>query len=176
MRKHPLPADAGCVGLPRIDDPTGLVHVAALEEQLGVVGGPPADARLAPAELRGPAVGLDKPVGGGGAIAAPERDEPQDRQVLRRVEHELLLRELERSFRMCAGQLEPAAMHGNECDRKVILRHLEAVLDRDVVRVGGVRGRELPAPGPELDPGEAPERAGAPRLVALAPLSLLVLE
>ena len=56
-------------------------------------------------------------------------------------------------------------MDGDDRDRKVVLRHLEPVLDRDVVGAGGVLGRELPAPGPELDPGEAPERAGAPRLV-----------
>src|SRR5207237_358124 len=56
------------------------------------------------------------------------------------------------------------------------LRHLEAVLDRDVVGASGVLGRERPAPGPELDPGEAPERAGAPRLVALAPVPVLALE
>ena len=31
-------------------------------------------------------------------------------------------------------------------------------------------------PGPELDPREAPERAGAPRLVAVAPLAVLALE
>ena len=40
----------------------------------------------------------------------------------------------------------------------------------------GVLGRELPAPAPELDPREAPERAGAARLVALAPLLVLALE
>src|SRR5580765_6078472 len=67
-------------------------------------------------------------------------------------------------------------MNGNHSDRKVVLRHLEPVLDRDVVCVYCVRGRELPAPGPELDPCEAPERAGAPRLVALAPLLVLALE
>src|SRR5207253_1862720 len=35
---------------------------------------------------------------------------------------------------------------------------------------------ESPASSPELDPGETPERAGAPRLVALAPLFVVALE
>src|SRR5215213_3261653 len=67
-------------------------------------------------------------------------------------------------------------MDRDECDRKVILRYLEPVLDRDVVGVSGVLGCEHPPPGPELHPGEAPERAGAPRLVAVAPLFVLPLE
>ena len=137
---------------------------------LDVVGGPPADARLAPPELGGLPVGLAEPVRGRGRVAAPERDEPEDRQVVRRMEPELLLGEVERSLAMLARELELAAMDGDRGDREVVLRHLEPVLDRDVVGAGGVVGRELPAPGPELDPGEAPERAGAPRLVALAPL------
>ena len=111
-----------------------------------------------------------------GASPRPERDEPEDRQVLRRVEPELLLGELERSLRVLARELELAAMDGDERDRQVVLRHLEPVLDRDVARAGGVLGRERPAPGPELDPREAPERVGAPRLVALAPLPMLALE
>ena len=96
--------------------------------------------------------------------------------MLGRMERELLFSQLEGSFRMLAGELELAAMDGNECDRKVVLRHLESVLDRDVVGASGVIGCKRPAPGPELDPGEAPERAGAPRLVALAPLPVLALE
>ena len=96
--------------------------------------------------------------------------------MLGRVERELLLGQLEGSFRMLAGELELAAMDGDERDGKVVLRHLEPVLDRDVVGASGVRGRERPAPFPELDPGEAPERAGAARLVALAPLPVLALE
>jgi hypothetical protein len=58
----------------------------------------------------------------------------------------------------------------------VVLRHLEAVLNPDVVRVSGVLGRELPSPGPELDPREPPQGTGASRLVSLAPLSVLALE
>jgi len=47
-----------------------------------------------------------------------------------------------------------------------------AVLAGDLVGAGGVLGSELPAPGPELDPGEAPQRAGGARLVPLAPLGV----
>src|SRR5437773_1459694 len=39
-----------------------------------------------------------------------------------------------------------------------------------------VLGAERPASSPELNPGETPERAGAPPLVAPAPLSVLALE
>ena len=77
---------------------------------------------------------------------------------------------------MLACELELAAMDGDDGDRKVVLRHLEAVLDRDVVRASGIVGRELPTSGPELDPGKAPERAGAARLVPLAPRLVLPLE
>src|SRR5439155_11001053 len=77
---------------------------------------------------------------------------------------------------MLAGELELSAMDGDQRDGKVVLRNLEAVLDRDVVGGGGVRGGEFPSPGPELDPGEAPERAGTSRLVPLAPLPVLAIE
>ena len=77
---------------------------------------------------------------------------------------------------MLARELELPAMDGDDGDRKVILRHLEAVLDRDVVRASSVVRRELPTPGPELDPGETPESARAPRLVPVAPLLVLPLE
>src|SRR4051795_5075590 len=54
-------------------------------------------------------------------------------------------------------------MDRDDCDRKVVLRHFEAVLDRDAVRTSGVLGRELPPSRPELDPGEPPRCArGAP--------------
>ena len=96
--------------------------------------------------------------------------------MLGRVEPKLLLGQLQGSFRMLAGELELAAMDGNERNGKVVLRNLEPVLDRDVVGETGVRGGKRPVPFPELDPGEAPERAGAARLVALAPLPVFALE
>src|SRR6266516_5346576 len=77
---------------------------------------------------------------------------------------------------MLACELDLPAMDGNDSNRQVILRHLEPVLEGDLVGVGGMGRRELPATGPELDPGEAPERTGAPWLVALAPLLVLALE
>ena len=143
---------------------------------LDVVGASTSGCSARPTRAPRPAGRPAEPRRGRGRVSAPERDEPEDRQVLRRVEPELLLGQLERALRMLARELELAAMDGDERDREVVLRHLEPVLDRDVVRARGVVGRELPAPGPELDPGEAPERAGAPRLVALAPLSVLALE
>ena len=89
---------------------------------------------------------------------------------------ELLLSELERPFGMFASELQLAAMEGDDRDREVILRHFEPVLDRDVSGACGVLGRERPVSSPEFDPRETPERAGAPRLVALAPRFVLALE
>src|SRR5829696_4765202 len=77
---------------------------------------------------------------------------------------------------MIARELELAPVDSDDRDRKVVLRHLQAVLDRDVVRASGVFGRNCPAPGPELEPREAPERASAPGLVAVAPFRMLALE
>ena len=96
--------------------------------------------------------------------------------MLRWPQAELLLRELERQFGMLARQLELAPMDGDDRDREEVLRHFEPILDRDVAGTCGVLGAECPASGPELNPGETPERAGAPRLVALAPLFVLAHE
>ncbi|MFL6013184.1 MAG: hypothetical protein ACJ74P_02595 [Gaiellaceae bacterium] len=90
--------------------------------------------------------------------------------------HGLRAAEPERPLGMLACELELPAMNGDHGDRKVILRHLEPVLDRGVVGAGGVLGRELPAPGEELDPGEAPESPSGARLVPLVPLPVLALE
>ena len=109
-------------------------------------------------------------------VSTPEGGEPEHRQVLRRVERELLFRKLERSVRMLACERELSAVDGNDRDRQMILGHLQAVLDRDVVRLRRLVGRELPAAAPELEPRETPERAGTPRLVSLAPLLELALE
>ena len=84
--------------------------------------------------------------------------------------------EVETSFRVLPGQVELSSMDGDDRTRQMVLRHLEPVLDRDVAGASRVLGREHPASSPELDPGETPERAGAPRLVALAPLFVLALE
>src|SRR5262245_46550903 len=67
-------------------------------------------------------------------------------------------------------------MNGDDSTRQLILRHLEPVLDRDIAGASRVLGTELPTSSPELNPGEAPECAGAPRLVPLAPLFVLALE
>ncbi len=75
VREYPLAGDTCGVRLPDIDDPVRVVEPAELEEQLGVVSAPPADARLAPSELRGAAVGLAEPLRGCGRISAPGGDE-----------------------------------------------------------------------------------------------------
>ena len=61
VREHPLAADPDRVGLPDVEDSHRVVDAAELEEQLDVVGAPPADARLAPPERRGPPLGLAEP-------------------------------------------------------------------------------------------------------------------
>ena len=58
----------------------------------------------------------------------------------------------------------------------MVLRHLEPVLDRDIAGAIRVVGGNIPLSSPELDPTQTPERAGAPRLVALTPVFVLVLE
>ena len=67
-------------------------------------------------------------------------------------------------------------MDGDDRARQVVLRHLEPVLDRDVVGMRGMSGRALPVPSPEIDPGKPPEGAGAAGLVAFAPFAVLPLE
>ena len=89
---------------------------------------------------------------------------------------ELLVSQVETPFRVLPGQVELSSMDGDDRTRQMVLRHLEPVLDRDVAGASRVLGPERPTSGPELDPGETPERAGAPRLVPLAPLFVLALE
>ena len=89
---------------------------------------------------------------------------------------ELLVSEVETSFRVLPGQVELSSMDGDDRTRQMVLRHLEPVLDGDVAGASRVLGPERPTSSPELDPGETPERAGAPRLVPLAPLFVLALE
>ena len=175
--EHPLARNPRRVGFPDVDEPGGVVRPTQLQEELGVVGCPPADARLAPRERRRQPFGLLEPLCSTRRISAPERDESQDCVVLRQTDMRgLRVGEPERPLGMPACELEVAAMDGDDGDRKVILRHLQPVLGRDVVRAAGVRSREIPAPREELDPGEAPESPSGARLVPLAPLSVLALE
>src|SRR3954466_15883378 len=85
----------------------------------------------------------------------------------------MLLGERECPLGMGARTRQVAAMKRDDGDRKVILRHLEAVLDGDLVRRRRVGGGELPSSAPELDPCEPPESARGPGLVARLPLFLL---
>jgi hypothetical protein len=118
---------------------------------------------------------LLEPIDGRKSIATPARYQSEDRVVLREAEAELL-HKLERSLRVIARDLELAAMHGYDSDREVVLGRFHPVLDRDIVGPRGMRGCQLPPPSPELDPGQAPQRAGAPRLVPFNPFLVLMLE
>src|SRR5207247_8280634 len=122
--EHPFTTEPRRIPFPDVEDSNGVVDPAELEENLDVVAAPPADARLTPPESRGLPVGLAQPLHGRGRVAARERDESEDREVLRRVERELLLSELESSFRVLARELGLAAMDGDKRDRKVVLGHL----------------------------------------------------
>src|SRR5262249_13245799 len=133
-------------------------------------------ARLAPREHSRLRLRLREPLPGRRRVALPQRGKSEDGEVLRRMERELLPGELEGTRGVLARELEPPAMKRNDRDRKVVLRHLEPVLDREVVGRRRVVGGELPAATPELDPRESPERPRAPRLVALAPFGVLALE
>jgi hypothetical protein len=111
-----------------------------------------------------------------GPVSLRERDEPKDGEVLWRKEPELPLRQLEGSLRVSAGEVGLTAMDGDHGVREMVLRHLDAVLDGDVVGAVGMVARLLPTTGPELEPGKAPERAGASPLVTLAPFEAFALE
>ena len=87
-----------------------------------------------------------QPLRGRGTIAAPERDQPEDRQVLGGWSPNCSSASSSARSECCACELELAAVDGDEGDREVVLRHLEAVLDRDVVGARSVRGRELQRP------------------------------
>ena len=126
-----------------------------------MVGGPPADARLAPPERRGLPVGLVEPLRAPRErLRSTSAARPEDRHVLRRVEPNCSSRQLQSPLRMLTGQLELAAMNGDHGDRKVILRHLEAVLDRDVVGGCGVGRLRAPSARPRTRPRRGPRVRG----------------
>ena len=67
-------------------------------------------------------------------------------------------------------------MGGDHRDRQMDPRHLEPVLDVELVCAIGVLGRELPAAAPQLDIGEPGQRVRGQQLVALMPFLVLALE
>src|SRR5262249_31800567 len=80
---------------------------------------------------------------------APESAEPDDREVLGRLQRELLIGESEGPQRMPAGELGPAAVGGDQGNRKGVLRHLEPLLPPDGPRPPGGRARQPPPPPPQ---------------------------
>jgi hypothetical protein len=156
VRQNPAPGDPRGVRFPDVDDSNRIVDPTVLEKHLGVVGRPPSNTRLAPPELRGALLGLLKPFLGRGRIPAPSGNEPKDRHELHGASDELLLSEVETSFRVLPRQVELSAMDGDDRSRQLVLRHLDPVLDRDVAGASRVLGPELPTSSPELNPGETP--------------------
>ena len=176
MRQHRLAADADGVRLPGVEETGRLVQLSVTEEKLDVLGRPPAKAGLTPPEPYRLTVGSREADGARGRVAAPEVDKPENRDVLWRMQTELLLGQLERTLGVAACEVELTTVDGHDGTREMVLRNLQAVLDRDVVCVGSVLGRELETTRPELDPREAPQRTGTPRLVAVTPIAVLALE
>ena len=80
--------------------------------------------------------------------------------MLRRVKAELLLGQLERTLRVQAGEVELPAVDGHHGDREMVLRHLEAVLDRDVVRVARRASPRARGAPPGARPTRGPRARG----------------
>ena len=95
-------------------------------------------------------------------VAVPVRRDAEDRQVLRRLQPELLPGELERVQPVLPRQFDPATPERDEGDRQVILRHFEPVLGGRLVRRVGVRGRLSQVPA-QYAIQESPQRARAAR-------------
>jgi hypothetical protein len=112
VREDPVAGNAFRVCLPDVEDPGGLRDPAELEHELGMVGAPPADARLAPPKRRGLPVRFFESQHGRGRVSAPERDEREDGHMLRRVKSELILSQLQSPLRMRTGELKLAAVDG----------------------------------------------------------------
>ena len=115
MREHPLAAEPRRVRLPGVDEAHGVVDAAELEQRLGVVGASTSgcSARATPSSLACASAFASHSLGRR-RVSAPERDEPENRQVERRMEPELLLGEYEGALRVLAGDLELAAVDGDE--------------------------------------------------------------
>ena len=109
VREHPLAAEPSRVGLPDVEESRPRRRRARGSSSASTWSrAPPADARLAPPERRCLLVRLAEPLEALGHVSTPERGEPEHRQVLRRVERELLLRKLEGSLRMLARERRAA--------------------------------------------------------------------
>ena len=140
-----------------------------------MVGRPPAKARLAPPELR-PPDGRRRRAGRRAADGSPlqRSTSPRTAQCCGGCRAELLLGQLERPLRVPACEVELPAVDGHDGDREMVLRHLQAVLDRDVVRAQACSAassrrpaRARPTRGPRARgrsaarPGRATRRARA---------------
>jgi len=94
LRKRPPAAEPHGIRFPDVEDPDRFVDPAELEERLGVVGVPPAVARLTPTERRGLLLGPAEPARGARHVSAPAGDESEDRQMVGWVQRELLFSQL----------------------------------------------------------------------------------
>ena len=152
--------------LPDVEDSHRVVDPAELEQRLDVVGASTRGGRLAPPEC---ARRLSAWPSQSRRAASPLQSatSPRTARCKGGWSPNCSSGELEGSLRRLPRELELAAMDGDPRDGKKVLRHLEPVLDRDVVRARGVVGRELPAPAQSSTHARY-QSARAPRLVALA--------
>src|SRR5262245_10318850 len=164
------------VRLPCVEDVYRLIDAIELEQRLDLIRDPPTLARLAPPESLGYSGSLREPVGGCVWSATLPCSDAQDAKMHGRVKPKLLLPQLQGSLRVCARNLELPSMDSNRSDRKMHPRHLEPVLDLDLVRAFGVVGCELPAAAPQLDPCKPVKRICCQKLVSLAPQVVFALE
>ena len=130
-----------------------------------------------PSPARRVAVGLVEPVGRADRSPSDSATSPMTARCCGGCEPELFLGQGEGTLRMLAGKLELAPMDGDDRDRQVVLRHLEAVLDRDVVvAAAACSAASCQRPAQNSTQARPHEGAGASRLVPLAPLPVLALE
>src|SRR6185436_7528048 len=176
VREHPLAPETRRVALPGIEDSNRLVHAVEFQQRLDVVGHPPALHRLAPTEPPRHSGGLAKALHGRAQIVPLQGDDAEDPEMDGSMQPELLLPELQRSLRMFAGEIKLTPVGGDSRQREVYPRHLEPVLDLNLMCAVGVLGRQTPAAAPQLDPGEPEESVRRPKLVPLAPVMVRALE
>ena len=92
------------------------------------------------------------------------------------MQSELLFRKPQTSLRVGSGELELTAMGGDRRDRHMNPRHIEAVLEIELVVAIGIRSRELPAARRKLDVGQPPQHIRRQQLVAVLPFLVLALQ
>ena len=177
MREHPLAAEPRRVRLPGVDDAHCLVDPAELEQRLDVVGGPRAMAGSNHPSSCAARSRLAEPSRAGRSVSAPQRGQPDDREMKRRLEPELLLARARGPASTCSRARSSwprwTAIHG---DREMVLRISIPYWTRCRAPRAAWSAASSQRPAPSSTSAKLPEGVGAPWLVALPPALVLVLE